>query len=100
LSSAHLVLVPNPVHNPQGDFALEGSRVANDGPERLTFSALGVYRPELFAGLSPDAPAKLAPLLRAAIERAQVTGERYEGEWRDIGTPERLARLDSDLAKP
>jgi MurNAc alpha-1-phosphate uridylyltransferase len=99
LPSAHLVLVPNPEHNPKGDFALDGSRVENDGPQRLTFAALGLYRPELFAGFSRDAPAKLAPLLRAAIGRAQVTGEQYGGEWRDIGTPSRLAQLDGDLGK-
>ena len=96
---AHLVLVPNPAHNAGGDFALDGARVLNDAPERLTFSGIGLYRPELFAGVPPDAPAKLAPLLRAAIDRGRVSGEVHRGEWRDIGTPERLAALDLDLKR-
>jgi MurNAc alpha-1-phosphate uridylyltransferase len=97
LRLAHLVLVPSPIHNPRGDFALEAGRVLNDGPQRLTFSAIGLYRPELFAGISPDQPAKLAPLLRREIDAGQVSGELHEGEWRDIGTPERLAALDLRL---
>jgi MurNAc alpha-1-phosphate uridylyltransferase len=96
---AHLVLVSNPGHNPKGDFALEGTRVLNDATERFTFSGIGLYRPELFAGVSPDAPAKLAPLLRASIDQGRVTGELHAGEWRDIGTPERLAALDHDLKR-
>lgn len=90
---AHLVLVDNPPQHPQGDFALVGSLMRNDGPERLTFSGIGVYRPELFANCVPGA-FPLAPLLRRAAEAGQVGGEHYRGRWMDIGTPERLAQLD------
>jgi len=93
---AHLVLVPNPEHHPEGDFALQGGRVVANGPQRLTFAGIGVYHPDLFTGMA-DAPAPLGPLLRAAIDRGEVTGERYEGRWRDIGTPERLAAIDAEL---
>ncbi len=96
---AHLVLVPNPGHNPNGDFALEGVQVANDGPQRLTFSGIGLYRPALFSGVQPGVPARLAPLLRQAISAGAVSGELHPGKWRDIGTPERLADLDRDLAR-
>jgi MurNAc alpha-1-phosphate uridylyltransferase len=98
LQLAHLVLVPNPEHNPNGDFGLEGTRVVNDAPGRLTFSGIGLYRAELFAALEPGVPAKLAPLLRTAIAAGKVSGELHRGQWRDIGTPQRLAALERDLA--
>jgi MurNAc alpha-1-phosphate uridylyltransferase len=95
---AHLLLVANPAHNPAGDFGLLGDGlVADQGGERLTFAGLGAYHPALFAGLSPDAPAKLAPLLRAAMARGQVRGSRLDGRWVDVGTPQRLHELDTAL---
>lgn len=95
---AHLLLVPNPTHNPDGDFGLTpDGQVREDEGERLTFSGLGAYHPALFAGVSPDAPAKLAPLLRAAMARNRVTGARLFGRWVDVGTPERLRELDASL---
>jgi MurNAc alpha-1-phosphate uridylyltransferase len=95
---AHLVLVDNPVQHPDGDFALCSGRVANAGERRLTFSGIGVYHRQLFADCQPGA-FKLAPLLRTACERGQVSGEHYRGVWMDIGTPERLQRLDGMLKK-
>jgi MurNAc alpha-1-phosphate uridylyltransferase len=94
---AHLILVDNPEHNPAGDFALHGGSVTLKGP-RLTFSGLAVYRPELFADVAPGVSTKLAPLLSEKIGRSQVRGEHYRGMWFDIGTPQRLARLNAALA--
>jgi MurNAc alpha-1-phosphate uridylyltransferase len=94
---AHLVLVDNPPHHPRGDFALAGGRVANEGATRLTFSGIGVYAPRLFAGLTPGETAPLAPLLRRAADGGAVTGEHFHGRWEDVGTPQRLAALDSAL---
>ena len=94
---AHLVLVDNRAHHPDGDFALAGDRVTADGAARLTYSGIGVYRPALFAhvvaGRFP-----LAPLLRTAMAGLEVSGEHYRGGWEDIGTPERLHALDCELA--
>jgi len=94
---AHLVLVDNPEHHPQGDFHLRDGGVYSEGEgERLTFSGIGVYRPELFDGCS-DGPFPLAPLLRRAMEAGAVGGEHYPGPWLDIGTPQRLEELDRSL---
>ena len=94
---AHLVLVDNPEHNRGGDFALCGDAVALKGA-RLTFSGIAAYRSEMFAGLASGVPAKLAPLLAEYIAAERVGGEHYLGYWRDIGTPQRLADLNRELA--
>lgn len=95
-SLAHLVLVNNPSHHPDGDFTLAGTRVQDGEGERLTFSGIGVYRPELFEG-ETDERFALAPLLFGACRNGRVSGELYMGEWWDVGTPERLAMLDRHL---
>ncbi len=95
---AHLVLVDNPGHHPDGDFALAGGKVSADGAPKLTFSGIGVYRPELFAGCA-DGRFALAPLLRRAMADGRVSGEYYAGRWLDVGTPERLALLEQWLAE-
>jgi len=92
---AHLVLVDNPAHRPQGDFVLDGDRVRAEGAPRLTFAGIGVYRPALFAG-HPRGRFPLAPLLRAAMSEGQVSGEHHRGRWCDAGTPERLAALQAE----
>ncbi len=91
---AHLILIDNPPQHPQGDFALDGGTVRLEGERMLTFSGVAVYAPCLFAGLPPDRPAKLAPLLRDAIGRDAVSGEHHHGIWHDVGTPQRLADLN------
>jgi MurNAc alpha-1-phosphate uridylyltransferase len=93
---AHLLLVSNPEHNPQGDFGLERGRLTND--RRYTFAGIGYYAPELFEGV-PCGRAALAPLLRSAIETGRVSGELYEGEWVDVGTPERLQQLNERVSE-
>jgi len=95
---AHLVLVPNPPHNPEGDFALEGARVRETGATRLTFSGIGVYHPRLFDECRPG-KFSVVPLLRAAMDRRVVTGERHNGGWSAAGTPERLAALRQALGE-
>lgn len=97
---AHLFLVPNPPHNPKGDFGLAPDGVAlNDAPQRHTYSTVALLRHELFAGIPAGNPkgekVALAPLLRAAITRGEVSAELYRGPWTDVGTPERLAQLNA-----
>lgn len=88
-----LVLVPNPIQHPRGDFGLEGDRVVERETGRFTYSGVGVYRPEFFAGCTPG-KFPLLPLLRRAIAAGQLLGELHRGEWCDVGTPRRLAELD------
>ncbi len=107
---AHLVMVDNPAQHPQGDFVLRpDGRLRSDGDPRLTFSGIGVYRPRLLQdwpnviGEAPGAEAqpprfKLAPLLRAAMADGRISGQFHAGRWTDVGTPQRLAQLDLDLA--
>jgi MurNAc alpha-1-phosphate uridylyltransferase len=107
---AHIWLVPNPEHNPAGDFGLDAHsglalNTAKDADQpRFTFSTIGLYRRELFlppwcevpAGNPQGTRAALAPLLRAAMDQQRVSAALYTGDWTDVGTPERLARLNAD----
>lgn len=95
---AHLLMVANPTHHPQGDFVLQGERLVEGGGERLTFSGIGVYHPRLFAVCRPGA-FPLAPLLRAAMGEGKVSGIRHGGHWVDVGTPERLRDLERWLVR-
>ena len=103
---AHLWLVPNPEHNPGGDFGLSTTglvlNLPKDAPGRdHTFSTIALYKKAFFAhrGLPEGNPQgvslALAPLLRSAMDHGQVTGEVYTGPWTDVGTPERLAQLNA-----
>ena len=96
---AHLVLVDNPPQHAQGDFCLHGDRLVAIGQQRLTFAGIAVYRPQVFAGISPDRPTRLAPLLQVMIDQKTVSGEHHHGIWHDIGTPERLHALDEALRR-
>ena len=94
---AHLVLVDNPAQHPQGDFAIKNGLLKNEGEPKLTFSGVGIYHPDLFAGVMRGEPAKLAPLLGQAIAQNLASAQHYQGIWHDIGTPERLHDLDVKL---
>lgn len=106
---AHLWLVPNPPHNPRGDFGLAPEGLAlnlppdHPGP-RYTYSTIGLYRRALFAapwcditsGNPQGIKTPLAPLLRRAMDNRLVSAELYTGAWTDVGTPARLAQLNQD----
>lgn len=105
---AHLVMVDRPLQATQGDFALDGDGfVRSEGDHQLTYAGLGVYRPTLLEdwrthsqddGVNERPPRfRLAPILRAYMGHGLITGEHHRGRWTDVGTPERLARLDAEL---
>lgn len=91
---AYLVLVDNPAHHPDGDFALDADQVRLSGDRKFTFSGIGVYQPRLFNEIKQNTATKLAPLLRRAINEEKVSGAYYSGVWIDVGTPARLSDLD------
>ncbi|NQZ06340.1 MAG: nucleotidyltransferase family protein [Algicola sp.] len=105
---AHLVLVNNPQHNPNGDFGLQTviqtdgkqavQTVVNRGSRNYTFSGIGVYHPALFDEVG-FGKLPLAPILRKNITAGLITGEHYSGRWTDVGTVERLAQLELELKK-
>ncbi|WP_434609212.1 nucleotidyltransferase family protein [Pseudomonas sp. D2-30] len=94
-ASAHLVLVDNPEHHPDGDFVLTDGKVHEGAStaDKLTYSGIAVLHPRLFDGCAAGA-FKLAPLLRKAMDHGQVSGERLQGHWVDVGTLERLAQIE------
>lgn len=91
---AWIYLVKNPSYHPEGDFALNSFSINNDGSPRYTFANIGVYRPEMFAGITPGTHAKLGPLLREYADRKQVGGELYRGNWANVGTVADLEQLN------
>jgi MurNAc alpha-1-phosphate uridylyltransferase len=96
---AHLVLAPNPPHHPAGDFSLEGGAAGNAAAPRYTYTGIALVDPVLVAPVRAGEKAQLAPLLRAAAAQGQLSGELHAGLWRDVGTAERLAELESLLEK-
>ncbi len=94
---AHLVMVDNPLHHPSGDYHLE-----DDGWIRLlaadavgcTYAGVGMYTTAFFAGVV-QGKLPMRPLLDAAVRYGRLGGERYSGQWQDVGTPERLRELDA-----
>jgi len=94
---AHLLLIPNPPHHPRGDFGLEGDRVVNRETGRLTYTGVGVYSCEFFAGCT-EGRFPLLPLLNRAIAAGRARGEVHRGEWCDVGTAERLASLSARVS--
>lgn len=95
---AHLVLVENPEHNSDGDFAYEFGKIYNTGKNRLTFSGMGIYNPKLFSDFAAE-KLSLAPILRDAIDEQLVSAELFTGKWFDIGTQERLAETERYVTK-
>ena len=93
----NLVMVDNPGHHPEGDFCLAGDRLHAQGQPRLTYSGIGAYAPALFAQCEPGA-FPVAPLLRNAMRTGKAAGEYHQGQWSDVGTPERLAELDRQIS--
>ena len=92
---AHLILVTNPEHNPKGDFGLSDNLVMNTSKEMFTFSGIGYYHPSFFDEVALQ-KSPLAPLLREAITKNDISGELFKKMWHDVGTPQRLKEINDD----
>ena len=109
---AQLLMVDNPAHHPRGDFRLDAAgQLHDDGEPRLTYSGIGVFRRELLegwreaVGAAPGTAAKpprfkLRPLLETAMAHGKMDGSHHRGAWTDVGTPQRLAELETWLSSP
>ncbi len=93
---AHLLLVPNPQHNEKGDFGLEDTFVTNVSEQMYTFSGIGYYSPSFFQSISEE-KSGLASHLRKAIEKKEISGELFTKMWHDIGTQERLQKVNDEI---
>lgn len=91
------VMVPNPSHHPEGDFVLRDGLLSQASGQRLTFSGISVWRPDVFAQVPRRSPQKLRPLLDALMAQQRLGAELHQGLWTDVGTPQRLAELDARL---
>lgn len=96
---AWLYMVKNPDHHPEGDFALNVFSLNNEGEPRYTYSGIGVFRPSMFDAVQPGEIMRLSTLLREYASRGQVGGELYYGDWTDVGTLERLEKLNAPLKR-
>jgi MurNAc alpha-1-phosphate uridylyltransferase len=96
-TTAHFVLTDNPPHHAEGDMALDASgRVRRHG-QRLNYGNIGVFHPRLFARQPVRQAWKLFPWMYAEVEAGHVSGEHFRGAWHNLGTPEQLAALDTEL---
>ncbi len=95
---SHLILVNNPEHNQHGDFSLQHGLIKNTGDTKYTFSGIGIYSTDFFAG-QPSTALPLAPIIRNKCENNLVSGQFYDGLWTDVGTIERLQELDQKLTE-
>ena len=109
---AHLVLVPNPIHHPDGDYTLNNKQKVgysavsdknwsdnNQVEQTFTFSGLSVMRPEVFAVYSSASEKfPLRNVLASGINEGHVSGEIFCGAWWDVGTLERLKALNLFVA--
>jgi len=93
---AHLVMVPNPPHNPAGDFALRNAVIREEGPEKLTFAGIAVYHPRILSACEPGR-FSMVPLMLRAMNEHLVTGETWKGSWSDIGSRQRLEEIGVDV---
>lgn len=95
-TQAHLVLVNNPAHNQDGDFALQDDLIKNTGESMHTYSGIGIYSPDFFLNQSSGS-VPLAPIIRNKCNDGLVSGQFYDGSWTDVGTLERLQELENQL---
>ena len=94
----HLIMVENPIHNPLGDYSLENDILSNNNDSKLTFTGISVFHRIFFKEVKRNETRALAPLLNKFIFQQKICGEHFKGKWFDVGTPQRLADLNTYLS--
>lgn len=94
---ARLMLVANPEHNPGGDYQLTANGLLENKAgtgKSFTFAGISLIKPQMVYDF-PHARRKfpLRDVFTWAISQNKLEGFVYEGEWSDVGTPERLEYL-------
>ena len=93
---AHLWLVANAPHHPRGDFGIDAaSGLATATAPRRTWASVGLFRAELFSGITPGTRLALLPRLDAALAAERLGAQTWDGSWTDVGTIERLHALNA-----
>ena len=93
VEAAHLIGVPNPEHNPEGDFNLAKDIVQiNQDSNDLTWSGISVMNPLIFRenNFNDNYFDLWNTVLSSYINSGLVTGQISSDLWLDVGTPERL----------
>ena len=99
--SAHLWLVPNAAHHPQGDFGIDAQGLAvADAPQRRTWASVGLFRAAMFEGVAVGTKLPLRPLLDDGIAQRRISAQAWDGEWTDVGSVERLQALNAERDRP
>ena len=96
-SLSHLVMVDNPSHHHDGDFALQADGFLSLEGEKLNYAGIGIYHPKLFENYAPGYR-KLVDVMKDGISKHQFKGEYYSGQWLNVDTPERLAQAQDLFA--
>jgi N-acetyl-alpha-D-muramate 1-phosphate uridylyltransferase len=94
-ADAHLVLVENRPFHPGGDMGFAAGRIARATPW-LTYANIAVLAPRIFAAEKAGRQ-KLFPWLYQFVDRGRVTGETHAGRWYNVGSPDDLRELDTEL---
>lgn len=97
--AAHFVLVDNPPWHAAGDMGLREGRIGREAPW-LTYANIGVFHPQLFASVRPGARLALFPWAYQFVDAGRATGERFAGEWENVGTASQLEALAHRLSRP
>ncbi|WP_346838726.1 N-acetylmuramate alpha-1-phosphate uridylyltransferase MurU [Microbulbifer sp. SAOS-129_SWC] len=93
-----LLMVPNPPHNPEGDFGIDGGLLSGTSKPRYTFAGISWLAPEILRDYPKARPCfGLGEVFTYNEDRLQA--ELYQGDWCDVGTPERLERLEHRLTE-